>query len=598
MSFPPDTWSGVDAGGIRWWLAPEVRQALIGPDGLRLDEWLKSGQACIVKQGPHRIVYRVNLGHEVVYVKHNLLPDRRAWLRQMVRPSKARMEYDRAVAIAARGVPTVEPLAVGERQTLLGAGDSYLVTRDLYDTQTLNSFLARTLVPLEPKRHARVRQGLARALGRLLARLHDAGIRHHDLHAANILVRLGAGDEPSLFLVDLHAVHIGKPLAAAASFDNLVIFTRWFVPRVSRADRLRFWRTYFETRGFGIWPKDIGGPRGHLALARQLEQRALASTLAFWAHRDSRSLANNRYFRHECAGDVKGNAVTDLDRAVVARLIADPDAPFRQEGVKLLKDSPSSTVAELDLATATGVCRVIYKRFRVTSWSDPWTALVRRPAALRSWLFGHGFRERCLPTARPLLVLHRVRHAMTYEGYLLTEKIENALDLHAFLAQLAQLPVPEQRAHLRWCIDAVARAVRLMHRCQLSHRDLKASNVLVTSEPKAPDCPYQPLPPSPPRASLSSLLPIPASPVWFIDLAGVSLYARLSRARRVQNVARLNASFLQSRALTRTDRLRFLRAYLLWNLYGTRSWKRWWQAIAAATKQKAARNARNSRVLA
>jgi hypothetical protein len=598
MSFPPDTWSDVDAGGIRWLMAPEVRQDLIGHHGLRLDEWLENGQACIVKQGPHRIVYRVDLGHEVVYIKHNLLPDRRAWFRQMVRPSKARMEYHRAVAVAARAVPTVEPLAVGERQALLGAGDSYLVTRDLHDTETLNSFLASKLVPLEPQRRARVRQRLARALGRLVARLHDAGIRHHDLHAANILVRLGADDEPCLFLIDLHAVHIGRPLARAASIDNLVIFARWFVPRVSRADRLHFWRTYFEARGFGVWPKGIRGPQGHFALARELEQRTLASTLAFWGHRDPRSLANNRYFRHECGRDVTGHAVTDLDRAAVARLSADPDAPFRQDGVKLLKDSPSSTVAEFDLATATGVRRVIYKRFRVTSWTDPWAALMRRPAALRSWQFGHGFRERCLPTARPLLVLHRVRHGLRHEGYLLTEKIENALDLHHFLAQLALLPAPERRTHVRSCIDAVARAVRLMHRCRLSLRDLKASNVLVTRDWREADLPYQPLPPGPPRVSLPSLLPVPASPVWFIDLAGVSLYARLSHSRRVQNLARLNASFLQSRALTRTDRLRFLRAYMLWNLCGTRSWKRWWHAIAAATKQKAARNARNCRVLA
>jgi tRNA A-37 threonylcarbamoyl transferase component Bud32 len=598
MSFPPHDWSNVDAAGIRWWVAPQVRQALIGPDGLRLDEWLKSGQACIVKQGPHRIVYRVDLGHEVVYVKHNLVRDPRAWLRQMVRPSKARMEHDRAVAIAARDLPTVEPLAVGERRGLLGAGDSYLVTRSLDDTETLNSFLARKLVPLEPLRRARVRQRLARALGRLLARMHDAGIRHDDLHAANILVRLGADDEPCLFLIDLHAVHIGKPLAPAASLDNLVIFTRWFVPRVSRADRLRFWRTYFEARGWGVWPKGTRGPRGHFALARELEQWAMASTLAFWKHRDPRALANNRYFRHESAGDVKGHAVTDLDSAAVARLMADPDAPFRQAGVKLLKDSRSSTVIEFDLATVTGVHRVIFKRFRVTSWSDPWTSLLRRPAALRSWQFGHGFRERCLPTARPLLVLHRVRHALKHEGYLLTEKIENTLDLHTFVAQLAQLPASEQRTLLRWRIAAVARAVRLMHRCRLSHRDLKASNVLVTRDRQQPDSPYQPLPPGPPRASLPSLLPVPASPVWFIDLAGVSLYARLSRSRRVQNLARLNASFHQSRALTQTDRLRFLRVYLLWNLCGTRCWKRWWRAIAAATNKKAARNARNSRVLA
>jgi hypothetical protein len=264
----------------------------------------------------------------------------------------------------------------------------------------------------------------------------------------------------------------------------------------------------------------------------------------------------------------------------------------------LLKDSRSSTVAEFELPTAQGPSRVIYKRFCVTHWSDGWAALVRRSPALRSWQLGHGFRERCLPTARPLLVLHRRKYGLKREAYLLAEKVENAVDLHGFLAQLAPLSESERRARRQWCIAAVARAVRQLHRCRLSHRDLKAANLLVTAAADVADSPYRPETPSSPRAPLSSLLPLPASSVWFIDLVGVRLVARLSHRRRVQNLARLNASFHQSPALTRTDRLRFLRAYLVWNLHGRGAWKKWWRAIALATAAKAARNARSGRVLA
>jgi Lipopolysaccharide kinase (Kdo/WaaP) family len=597
MSFPPASWTTVHTGDVYWWVAPTLRDALLGPDGLRLDEWLHSGRASIVKQGPHRVVYRVDLGGEIVYVKHHRVPDVRAWLRQLVRPSKARTEYNRAVAVAARGVSTVEPLAVGERQTLWGTGDSYIVTGSLDDTVTLNSFLATQLVPMPPPRRARVRQSLARALGQFVARLHDAGICHNDLHAANLLVRLDAADEPRLFLIDLNAVHVGRPLGWRASLENLVLFTRWFVPRVSWADRMRFWRAYFQARGLGVWSAGVRSPRRHFALARILEQRALASTLAFWKHRDQRTLACNRYYRRLRAAGVTGHAVSDLDLSAVAHLLTDPDAPFRRQGACLLKDSRSSTVAEFDLTTANGVRRVIWKRFRVTRWSEPWKALLRRSAALHSWQFGHGFRERCLPTARPLLVLHRVRAGLKHEGYLLTEKIEQAIDIHGFLAHLVELPAKKRVARLHWCIDAVARAVRRLHGCNLSQRDLKAANILVTRAEQQPSSPYQPVPAELPQTPLPSYLPMPASAVWFVDLAGVRLHARLGRSRRVQNLARLNASFLQSRTLTRTDRLRFLRAYLLWNLRGRRSWKRWWRAIAAATECKVARNVRNGRVL-
>jgi tRNA A-37 threonylcarbamoyl transferase component Bud32 len=598
MTPPATGWSEATAANVRWWIAPELTTLLLGPQGFRLDDWLRNGQAQIIKQGPHRVVYRVHLDHgQVFYVKHNLLPDVRSWLRQLVRPSKARMEFDRAVAIAARGVATVEPLALGERRAFLGACDSYLVTRSLEGAQALNSFLAMALTTMAPRRHALVRQRLARALGRFVARLHDAGILHNDLHAANILVQLPGGDEPLLYLVDLNAVRLGPALDWKASRDNLVLLTRWFVSRVSRTDRLRFWRAYYEARGLGQWPRRPHGHQEHFLLARHLEQLALESTWAFWKNRDPRCFANNRYFRRLRVPGVAGHAVADLDLNVLAPLLADPDGPFRQPGVRLLKDSRSSTVAELEFLV-NGVRRcLIYKRFRVTAWKDPWVSLLRRSPALRSWMFGHGFRERCLPTARPLAVLHRVQAGLKREGYLLAEKIEDAVDLHRFVACLGELPQALARRRLRLAIDSVAHTVRLLHRCRLSHRDLKASNLFLARDFDLPASPYRPLAAASPGAPIASILPLPASCVWVIDLVGVRLHSRLTRSRRVRNLARLHASFYQSGGLTRTDKLRFLRAYLLWNLRGRGAWKNWWRAVAHSTAAKVARNATRGRVL-
>ena len=86
--------------------------------------------------------------------------------------------------------------------------------------------------------------------------------------------------------------------------------------------------------------------------------------------------------------------------------------------------------------------------------------------------------------------------------------------------------------------------------------------------------------------------------VWLIDLVGVTPQRKLSRRRRVQNLARLHASFHRSRSLTRTDKLRFLRIYLQWGLLGRQGWKSWWQQLCTATESKIQRNARNRRPLA
>jgi hypothetical protein len=281
---------------------------------------------------------------------------------------------------------------------------------------------------------------------------------------------------------------------------------------------------------------------------------------------------------------IAGYAVRDLDQSALRNLLADPDEPFRRDGARLLKDSPSSTVTELDVVIGAQRRRVIYKRFRRTAWSDPWAAMVRATAAIRSWVQGQGLRERALPTPRPLAVFHRRRHGLCQEGYLLTEKVPDAVELNRFVARLADRPARERRLVLRRAIEQVARLVRELHRRQLSHRDLKATNLLVQIGAS-------------PLASTDFGDPT-FGRLSLIDLVGVRKHRRLTRRRRVQNLARLHTSFCRDPLLTRTDKLRFLRAYLQWGLFGRAGWKLWWRQVELATRAKIERNRRNGRPIA
>ena len=224
--------------------------------------------------------------------------------------------------------------------------------------------------------------------------------------------------------------------------------------------------------------------------------------------------------------------------------------------------------------------RVIYKRFRVTSWKDPLAALARPAPALRSWIHGQGFRERGLPTARPFVVLHRKKLGMCREGYLLTEKIDHAADLHEYLQSLDALPAARGIELLRQLIERVAHTIRALHQRQLSHRDLKAANILARRWDAPPDQP------SAYSQDIQNLLYMPESSVWLIDLVGVERFLELSRSRRVQNLSRLNASFHGDARVTRTDRLRFLLTYLNCGALGRCDWKSWWKEMRSGNLEK------------
>ena len=100
------------AGGIA---LAGARCSLV-PRGLRLDEWREEGRLTTIKSGRQRIVYRVDLPEGPLYIKHFLVPDRRAKYRQWVRRGKGRNEGKRSQLLASIGVPTITPVALGEQR--------------------------------------------------------------------------------------------------------------------------------------------------------------------------------------------------------------------------------------------------------------------------------------------------------------------------------------------------------------------------------------------------------------------------------------------------------------------------------------------------
>jgi hypothetical protein len=243
-----------------------------------------------------------------------------------------------------------------------------------------------------------------------------------------------------------------------------------------------------------------------------------------------------------------------------------------------LKDSRSSSVIEMEIPVGASRCPVIYKRFRLRSRLEPWLSVVRRTQALRSWVLGHGLGERGLPTARPLLLIERRHLGRAREAYLLTQKITNACDPHQFVAQAIKLPVRERVPALRALIQSLARLVRKLHDRGLSHRDLKATNILVKS--------------GHPHLSSSS-----GRSLYLIDVVGIQRVDRPGRTRRARDLARLQASLSIHPVFTRGDYFRFLRLYLQCGFTGTVGWKPWWRQIARFAEAKVEKNRRAGRPL-
>lgn len=543
------------AAGRVWYLTPAGAE-LFGPNGPRIDRWLADGSAVQVKANATRTLYRVELPTATVYVKHCRVTSAEGWVREVLRPPKARLEFENALALRARGIPAVEPLAWGGPDSHW-PGENFLITRAAPGVP-FTDYLERQLPALPPHERPASRRQAAHALARLFALLHDAGVNHPDPHPGNLLVELPACGVPHFTLLDLHDVRTGPPLGWAESRGNLVLLNRYFELRVSRSDRARFWHTYLGSRA----TLSIAPPAEVRDRANELERATRASNIRFWAGREQRWLGSNRTIRRVRHGTLSGLAVRDLPDEFLRGLLADPDAAFAPDASgrppRILKDCPTSTVAVIPMPTPAGTVPVVFKRVNVRSWVTPVRNLVHRSAVLRSWSAGHSLRDRHIPTPRPLAVFHRHRCGCPTEGYLLTELVPGAVQLDDAVA-----------AGARPALLKLARVLRMMHDRGVSHRDLKAANILLANG---------------------------ADPV-LIDLVGVRTGVRLDVARRAKELARLNVSFLTSPDVTWSDRLRFLRAYLSAGPGLGVGWKSWWDLLSRATAVKVERNRRHGRAL-
>src|SRR5262249_18287812 len=157
--------------------------------------------------------------------------------------------------------------------------------------------------------------------------------------------------------------------------------------------------------------------------------------------------------------------------------------------------------------------------------------------------------------------------------YLITEKQDHTITLAEYVRRIIPTLHPEAaRTRVRAVTLNLAGLIRKLHDRSLSHRDLKASNILVHLD----------------RLDSRDFLRL-------IHLVGVRLQNPVPLGRRVKNLARLSVSLSRVQGRTRTETLRFLRAYLPWGLSPLSGWKSVWRATERGVMAKHRRNRRRGR---
>ncbi|UCC30595.1 MAG: hypothetical protein JSU86_20670 [Phycisphaerales bacterium] len=161
-------------------------------------------------------------------------------------------------------------------------------------------------------------------------------------------------------------------------------------------------------------------------------------------------------------------------------------------------------------------------------------------------------------TAIPLALIERRRPRR--QAWLVTAYVPDLVDLdQVALRFLPQLGLRRGHRVKDAISEAVIEVLDRMERNNLSHRDLKASNILLKNWDGV-------------GGSVT---------VWLVDLDGLCRYRYLGAGRRWRPVMRLAASLLSYTTVTRSDYCRFLKRYLAGRTGSTRgTWQQLYRKLA------------------
>lgn len=534
-----------DGNGIRWQVSAAYAPIFLAPRAPDPRQLLRERTEQLIKRSPMRMIFAASIpagrGELPVVIKIYRRGRLGDWIKANLFGSKARREWRITTAAAERGLPTVTPVAYGERRRFGILMESYLLTVRLFDCVTLEEALFSEDGTL--RADAKTRRQLIRLLAALLRRMHDDGIYHQDLHPGNFLVEALPSGEKRIHLLDLHRASAKPALAIKHRIKSLAQFNMFASISLSAGERLLFFNSYFG--GDEPWKNE------RRALLALINKRTRVMRWRLWRKREARCLYNNKYFMRLRFENLSGYARRKEWKGEIAELLLARD--MTASGVSLVKDSRSKSLWEKEVVIQGAPRTLFIKHYRRKRGWQAFKYLWRRSQAVRSWAGAYAIQIRNVNAVNAIAALEE-RRAMHLLGdaYLLTDKIPSVENLADAVAKSAG------RAR-RELLRELALFFRRIHSLGIYHGDMKATNILAGRD----------------RSGRRVF--------YLTDLDFVRTKLDLSRRNVLRNLAQLNGSIRNLSHAGVEDRRYFLKAYLGANR--RKEMRPMWDAIARRTRR-------------
>ncbi|MFZ5875335.1 MAG: lipopolysaccharide kinase InaA family protein [Nitrospirota bacterium] len=238
-----------------WLFIDERYRDVLNRAGLRaVADFMAFSRGDVVKRLPTKTIVRLELesptGRRRYFLKRHAGPVRwRERLRALCSgfsPSWGRKEWEVIRAFERSGIPTMTPVAAGERRCGRGY-ESFVMTEELTGFRSLETLVpARYAPPLDAAAIAEKR-AMIRRVADLTRRLHGAGFNHRDWYLCHIFTRQAEDGTWPLRVLDLQRVDRRRWLRRRWIVKDLAALNYSAPPGVvTIRDRARFLKAYLD----------------------------------------------------------------------------------------------------------------------------------------------------------------------------------------------------------------------------------------------------------------------------------------------------------------------------------------------------------------
>ncbi|MCK5255199.1 MAG: hypothetical protein KAQ81_04190, partial [Deltaproteobacteria bacterium] len=322
----------------------------------------------------------------------------------------------------------------------------------------------------------------------------------------------------------------------------------------------RFLKAY--TEGDKRWEQDCH------SFARLIEDMTDKMTRKKWRKRDKRCFSQNKYFAPFKSTTCKGFVNRYFCNPELLDFLKNLDRAFSESASIIIKDSHTTSSCFMPLKIAGEKGEIHIKRYNYQNIFYAFKNLFRTSRAKRVWKTANSLVSRSIPTPLPVCFLEERKWRLLIKSFFISLKIDQSLSLNTLLQEGLSGTSTEAPERKNALIQQVANMVREMHDRGICHGDLKSNNILVEKKAGKEDKPH------------------------LVDLDSARIKKGVKKEDRIRDLARLNASLLDTKIVSIPDRLRFLKYYLIIGEKRDHKVRDYWKEIVCKTQKKLKKSGR------